>query len=243
MSSKFIDDEDDEYEPEEDIEEEDDDEPLDISKKIKIKTKELDVDDIDDLEEDDEEDIDDINNDIEDDDEDIDDMNDDEEPDELVGGSIKTTVPSTAKTNFPNFDDLNDDDEDDDENDNYLQKFDENLQKNIISEFHPELRTYNYDEIDVLSRVVRDENGVVIDELHKTLPFITRYEKARVLGERAKQINSGARSFIEVEPNMIDGYLIALEEFNQKKIPFIVSRPLPNGGVEHWRLSDLEILA
>ena len=35
----------------------------------------------------------------------------------------------------------------------------------------------DYSEIEVMSRVVRDENGVVIDPLHKTLPFITRYEK------------------------------------------------------------------
>ena len=31
-------------------------------------------------------------------------------------------------------------------------------------------------------------------------------------------------------------------EFEQKKIPFIVRRPLPNGGSEYWKLRDLEIL-
>jgi hypothetical protein len=36
--------------------------------------------------------------------------------------------------------------------------------------------------------------------------------------------------------------LIALAEFEQKKIPMIVRRPLPNGGSEFWRLADLEIL-
>jgi hypothetical protein len=41
---------------------------------------------------------------------------------------------------------------------------------------------------------------------------------------------------------MIDGYLIALKEFEQKKIPFILRRPLPNGGCEYWRLSDLEMI-
>ena len=93
-----------------------------------------------------------------------------------------------------------------------------------------------------MSRVVRDENGNIIDPLHKTLPFITRYEKARILGERAKQINSGAKPFIELEPNVIDGYVIALKEFDAKNIPFIVKRPLPNGGCEYWKLKDLEIL-
>ena len=42
---------------------------------------------------------------------------------------------------------------------------------------------------------------------------------------------------------MIDGYLIALKELEQKKIPFIIQRPLPNGGCEYWRLTDLEIIS
>ena len=41
---------------------------------------------------------------------------------------------------------------------------------------------------------------------------------------------------------MIDGYLIALKEFEEKKTPFIIKRPLPNGGCEYWKLSDLEVL-
>jgi DNA-directed RNA polymerase subunit K/omega len=41
---------------------------------------------------------------------------------------------------------------------------------------------------------------------------------------------------------MIDAYLIALKELEEKKIPFIIKRPLPNGVIEYWRISDLEIL-
>ena len=37
-------------------------------------------------------------------------------------------------------------------------------------------------------------------------------------------------------------YLIAEKELNQKKIPFIIMRPLPNGKKEYWRLQDLEII-
>jgi DNA-directed RNA polymerase I, II, and III subunit RPABC2 len=96
--------------------------------------------------------------------------------------------------------------------------------------------------VDAMTRIVRDENGVIVDPLHRTLPFITKYERARILGERAKQINSGAKPLIPVEPDVIDGYLIALAEFEQKKIPFIVKRPLPNGGCEYWKLKDLAIL-
>jgi DNA-directed RNA polymerase I, II, and III subunit RPABC2 len=141
------------------------------------------------------------------------------------------------------FNDLSDDEDDNEEDDeNYLQKIDESLQQQIVSEYHPELQSHTYDEIESMSRVVRDQRGNVVDPLHQTLPFITRYEKARILGERAKQINAGAKPFIKVDASVIDGYLIALSEFEQKKIPFIIKRPMPNGGCEYWKLSDLEIL-
>jgi len=175
------------------------------------------------------------NKDEEDEDEEEEDEEDEEEEDEE-----KQHNTEILRTAFSEFND--DEDEEEDEDEFYLQKFDENTQKKIISDFHPELQSHNYDEIDILSRVVRDENGNIIDPLHKTLPFITRYEKARILGERAKQINSGAKPFVDLEPNVIDGYVIALKEFEAKKIPFIVKRPLPNGGVEYWKFEDLEVL-
>lgn len=139
--------------------------------------------------------------------------------------------------------DIDEDIEDEsDEDENYLQKFEENINKTIIQDCHPELHCHNYKEVEAMCKIVRDANGNIVDPLHTTIPFVTRYEKARIIGERAKQINAGAALFIDVEPNVIDGYLIALEEFNQKKIPFIIQRPLPNGGCEYWRLKDLDVI-
>ena len=135
-----------------------------------------------------------------------------------------------------------DDDEEEDDDENYLQKFSEECQKKVIEEYHPELQAHNTEEIETLSRIVRDTDGKIIDPFHKTLPILSRYEKARILGERAKQLNSGAEPFIEVDETLIDGYLIALKELEEKKIPFIIQRPLPNGACEYWRLRDLEIL-
>jgi DNA-directed RNA polymerase subunit K/omega len=40
----------------------------------------------------------------------------------------------------------------------------------------------------------------------------------------------------------MDGYVIAQKELEDKKIPFIIRRPLPNGGSEFWRLNDLQII-
>ena len=139
-------------------------------------------------------------------------------------------------------DDDDDDDDDEDESDNYLQKFDQLNKKNIIQEYHPELVTHNNDEVETLSRIVRNEQGIIIDPLHKTLPFLTKYEKARILGERAKQLNMGAKPLVEIGPEVIDGYLIALKEFQEKKIPFVIKRPMPNGGCEYWKFKDLEVI-
>lgn len=135
-----------------------------------------------------------------------------------------------------------DDDDEEDQDANYLQKFSQQLKQNVITEHHPELVVSNFHEVDALCHVVRDADGTIIDPLHTTLPFITKYEKAKILGERAKQLNAGAVPFVEVNEDIIDGYLIALAEFEQKKIPMIIRRPLPNNASEYWRLQDLEIL-
>ena len=139
-------------------------------------------------------------------------------------------------------DEEEEEDDDDDYDENYLQKFDESLQKNVIAEHHPELISHNYEEVEALCRVVRDEDGIIMDPLHKTMPFITKYEKTKLLGERAKQINAGAQPTVVVDENIIDGYLIALKEYENKSIPMIIRRPLPSGGCEYWRLTDLELI-
>jgi DNA-directed RNA polymerase I, II, and III subunit RPABC2 len=173
---------------------------------------------------------------------DEDDSEKDEDEEEGDNGDEEGSV-SIKEKEVQHFPEIEDEDEEEDEDDeDYLKKFDESLQHNIIRDHHPELQVHNYEEIEALTTIVRDENGNIIDPFHQTLPIVTRYERARVLGERAKQIDAGAQIFVEIEKNIIDGYLIALKEFEEKKIPFIVQRPLPNGACEYWRLSDLEIL-
>ena len=136
-----------------------------------------------------------------------------------------------------------DEDEDEDEyDDSYLQKFDSELTKNYVNEFHPECMIHNYDEIAKLTKVIRDSDNIIIDPLHKTIPFLTKYERARVLGQRAKQIETGARPLVKLPENIIDSYVIAELELQQKRIPFIIRRPIPNGGCEYWNIKDLEVI-
>lgn len=170
------------------------------------------------------------------------DVSEDEEPNEEGEENIDKPSEKKNKTKPLVKIDLPSDDEDEDYDDSYLQKFDNEVTKNYINDFHPECLIQNYDEISKLTSVVRDSNNIVIDPLHKTIPFLTKYEKARVIGQRAKQIEVGARPFISVPENVIDSYVIAELELQQKRIPFIIRRPIPSGGFEYWNIRDLEVI-
>lgn len=138
-------------------------------------------------------------------------------------------------------DDDDDDDNDDEDEDEYFRKFDESLKTNVIQQYHPDILQHNYEEVEAMTTITY-KNGIIDDPLHRTLPFLTKYEKARVLGERARQLNTGAKPFVATNEGVIDGYLIALKELEEKKIPFIIRRPLPSGAFEYWKLKDLEML-
>lgn len=72
-------------------------------------------------------------------------------------------------------------------------------------------------------------------------PYMTKYERARILGTRAMQISRNAPVFVELEPHETDPLLIAEKELREKKIPFIIRRYLPDGTYEDWPISDLII--
>lgn len=132
------------------------------------------------------------------------------------------------------------------EDDRY-RKINQEFRKNYIAETHPEAKSHTDDEIHAIAKVVRDKTGTIVDPLHRTIPVLTKYEKTRILGIRTKQLNNGAEPYITSKVNItsekvIDGYPIALRELEEKKLPFIIRRPLPGGGMEYWYLQDLEIL-
>ena len=126
------------------------------------------------------------------------------------------------------------------DNEENYKKINVGLRTNIVQTLHPELKYRNREMIDSLCTVLRNREGVIVDPLHRTLPIMTKYERARILGERARQLEEGAEPFVKVSPEMMDSYVIAEMELREKAIPFIVERPLPNGGCEYWRIADLE---
>ena len=40
----------------------------------------------------------------------------------------------------------------------------------------------------------------------------------------------------------VNGHIIASMELKEQKIPYIIRRPIPNGGSEYWKVSDLRII-
>ena len=73
----------------------------------------------------------------------------------------------------------------------------------------------------------------------ETSRFLTKYERAKVLGERAIQISNGAKVMVEIEEGVWDPMIIAEKELREKKIEYIVRRYLPDGTYEDWDLKEL----
>lgn len=80
------------------------------------------------------------------------------------------------------------------------------------------------------------------DKQHKSPPFLTVYERTKILGTRANQLAEGARPFVTVPEYIIAPLDIAKLELEQRRLPFIIKRPIPDGTFEYWRLSDLLII-
>jgi len=167
--------------------------------------------------------------------------NEDDVEDEDVVDKKKRTKKIPQKTIYKqSYTDEQEQEEEEDDGEMYLQKFDRSLNENYLVNAHPECTVQNYDEILSMIKVVRDKDDIIIDDLHKTIPYLTKYERARILGQRARQIDAGSSPFIKVPENVIDGYIIAEMELKEKRIPFIIRRPLPHGGSEYWSIKDLE---
>lgn len=72
-----------------------------------------------------------------------------------------------------------------------------------------------------------------------TSRFLTKFEKARVIGERAIQISNNAEVKVEVPEGVWDPLKIAEKELKEHKIPFVIRRFLPDGEYEDWDVNEL----
>lgn len=73
----------------------------------------------------------------------------------------------------------------------------------------------------------------------KTIPLLTKFEKARIMGVRLQQLANGAKPRINID-NLKSMNEIVEKELFYRKIPFIIRRTLPNGKFEDWKLEEFE---
>ena len=71
------------------------------------------------------------------------------------------------------------------------------------------------------------------------MPYLTKFEKIRVLGARATQISQGAPSTVDIT-GLTDAMEIAKKELNEGKLPMVIERIYPDGSVVELRVMDME---
>lgn len=85
------------------------------------------------------------------------------------------------------------------------------------------------------------QNGPAVAPSERvTTKYLTKYERARVLGTRALQISMNAPVMVDLEGET-DPLKIAEKELRDRKIPIIIRRYLPDGSHEDWKMEELII--
>ena len=74
-----------------------------------------------------------------------------------------------------------------------------------------------------------------------TTRFLTKYERARLLGARALQLSMNAPPVVDLLPGETDPLQIAQRELRERKLPLVIRRFLPDGSFEDWSLDELII--
>jgi DNA-directed RNA polymerases I, II, and III subunit RPABC2 len=83
---------------------------------------------------------------------------------------------------------------------------------------------------------------------YRSMPVMTKYEFDQLIGLRTMHLARGAPPLVDVpEDYKIHSNMelrnIAIRELKEKKMPYIVKRPMPNGKTEYWRVEDLDLIA
>lgn len=96
-----------------------------------------------------------------------------------------------------------------------------------------------FDDEDEDEKNTKGENIYVPKEQRITKPFLTKYERVRLIGDRTKQLSGGAKPLIK-NVDHLSAEEIAKLELQHNIIPLIIERPLPNGLKERWTVNELQ---
>jgi len=159
---------------------------------------------------------------------------DNEESDKEETDKEETDVDE--KTRESDIESKQDDDEDNDEDNE-----DDNEENGKDKCYQKFSKKSNIDtDIDYDEYFIKDDEIIINKTGRITKPYLTKYEKVRILGDRARQLAQGAKPMIK-NTTGLSHKEVALLELKSKVIPLIIERPIPNVGVEKWKLSELEI--
>jgi DNA-directed RNA polymerases I, II, and III subunit RPABC2 len=77
----------------------------------------------------------------------------------------------------------------------------------------------------------------------KTRPVITRFELTKIIAARVQQLSDGAPTTLPEDHVLYGGapYDIAIAELEERRLPMMVPRHLPDGTTEVWRLEQLRL--
>ena len=102
---------------------------------------------------------------------------------------------------------------------------------------HNDVKILSKKEIDNYSDFISKYNP----DNNKSSNILTVYEKTNILGIRMEQLALGADSYLDHDraTKLGDVKEIAKQEFEEKKIPFIICRVLPDNTKEYWKLEHM----
>ena len=126
----------------------------------------------------------------------------------------------------------------DDENDENYGLSDLEGEMDIIDE-DAEVEDEKDDDGQAYADGFQSKRGYTKNRERVTSTFLTKYERARILGTRALQLSKNAPPMVVPQPGETDPYKLAERELAARKIPFIVRRYLPDHTYEDWKLSEL----
>ena len=102
-------------------------------------------------------------------------------------------------------------------------------------DLHPEVQS-----------ISREDVQESLKNTKSTLPYYYKYEQVSAIATRAQQLAEGARPLVSIEgmvtsaPDFV--WKVAEKELQEKRLPFILHRRIPNGKSEFWSTNELSVM-
>lgn len=97
-----------------------------------------------------------------------------------------------------------------------------------------------------MEQVFAKDVAEAIKQPRRTREYFTKYEFTALLSTRAQQLAEGAKPLVSLDglrtqdPMFV--WNVARREIEQRKLPFLIRRRMPNGTAEYWSAQELEVI-